>query len=125
MPRLASTSALEATARLAALPRGWDALFSAFVALSFLLLGGPADVARALTAPPGATSGLALALALVGGVTSGLALAGPMLVGRVGVEALLVTTARSEAGGAWLVARSLALWGLAALLARRLVFRAL
>ncbi len=124
-PLVASTTALEATARLGALPRGWDALFSSWIALSFLLLGGPSDLALALTQVPSLSSPHTLALTLAGAVMSGLSLAGPMLVGRVGVEALMAATSRAELGRTWLVARDLALWGVVALLARRLVFRAL
>ncbi|MCC6647603.1 MAG: hypothetical protein IT374_18785 [Polyangiaceae bacterium] len=124
-PLAATVTALEATTRLADLPRSWDAALALLVALSFLLLGGPLDVARAVTAAGVGDGTRALALAVAGGVTGGLALAAPMLVGRVGVEVVLVASARAELGRTWIVARKLALMTLAALVLRRLVARAL
>lgn len=125
VPLIAATMALEATARLGDLPRAWDTYFAVLVALSFLLMGGPAEVAAALVAPAPPRLPDVAAAGLVRGVMAGLAIAAPMLVGRLGVEVLFATTARAPLGTTYVVGRKLALWAIVALVARRLVFRAL
>ena len=110
---------------LRSLPRAWDTYFAVLVALSFLLMGGPAEVAAALVAPAPPRLPDVAAAGLVRGVMAGLAIAAPMLVGRLGVEVLFATTARAPLGTTYVVGRKLALWAIVALVARRLVFRAL